>query len=456
MKKLRKIGAIVLAVMMIAAVGLAYATSADDTYTGSGDSNAITGTGNRIGETTIPLTKGIIFFNANGSAVYEPNITFNYTVAPDTALDADGTTATVTDDGSQNNGTPVTRNVYPGPANGVTGTSITFSSGNDAHTTAADGAEVEHSGNLTFDASKFDRPGIYRYVITESVDGSGTDAEKLAAAGLTARDANYTTTRYLDVYVRNGDSGFEMYGAVIFVSTGSTPGTDSIGTNTEKTTGFQPGVGGASSYASDPNVDKYTTYDFTVKKTVSGSMADKNHDFPFYVTVSNTISGAKYTYTNDAGTAAAETISGTSITKGSGSTSSDLKLKHNEQISFVGVPSSQATDLAIVSKEYNDTYDQYTASTTAKNGTLNIANTNDADPVVTNGVMTATTGSMITESFDIVSNDDDAQVLTIDNNLTEISPTGYVSRFAPYALILIGGIALLIISKKHKKHTDEE
>ncbi len=451
MKRFMRIGAIVLAIMMIAMVGLAYATGDDDTYTGSGSSNAITGTGNRIGETTIPLTKSIVFFNKNGSNVYEPNITFNYAVTPATVA-ADGTTATVTDGSSP----AVTRNVYPGPSGGVTGTSITFAPGSTTVATAAAGAEVEESGNLTFVPSAFTKPGIYRYVITESVAGTGTDAQNLAAAGLTARDAGYTTTRYLDVYVRNATSGLEMYGAVIFVSTGSTAGTDSITTSTEKTTGFQPGVSGHTTYATDPNVDKYTTYDFTVKKIVSGSMADKNHDFPFYVTVSNTIDGAKYTYTNDASTAAAETISGTSITKGSNDTSSTLKLKHNEQITFVGVPSSQATNLAIVIKEFNDTYDQYTASTKAKKGMLSIANTNDSDPATTTGVMTATSGSMITGSFDIVTNDDDAQILTIDNNLTEISPTGYVSRFAPYALILVGGIVLLVIAMKKRKHTEED
>ena len=49
-----------------------------------------------------------------------------------------------------------------------------------------------------------------------------------------------------------------------------------------------------------------------------------------------------------------------------------------------------------------------------------------------------------------------AQSVAITNTLLLISPTGYVARFAPYALILIGGIVLLVVAKKHKKHTDEE
>lgn len=42
------------------------------------------------------------------------------------------------------------------------------------------------------------------------------------------------------------------------------------------------------------------------------------------------------------------------------------------------------------------------------------------------------------------------------NTLQLISPTGYVSRFAPYALILVAGIALLIVAKKRKPAKDDE
>ena len=46
--------------------------------------------------------------------------------------------------------------------------------------------------------------------------------------------------------------------------------------------------------------------------------------------------------------------------------------------------------------------------------------------------------------------------ITVTNDLPTISPTGLVLRYAPYVLILIGGIVLLIISKKHRKHTEED
>ena len=42
------------------------------------------------------------------------------------------------------------------------------------------------------------------------------------------------------------------------------------------------------------------------------------------------------------------------------------------------------------------------------------------------------------------------------NTLAMISPTGYVARYAPYGLMLIGGIVLLVVAMKRKKHSDEE
>ena len=50
----------------------------------------------------------------------------------------------------------------------------------------------------------------------------------------------------------------------------------------------------------------------------------------------------------------------------------------------------------------------------------------------------------------------DAQAVTFTNNLDAISPTGIVMRYAPYALILVAGVVLLLISKKRRKHTEED
>lgn len=444
MKKLRKIGAIVLAVMMVAVMGLALADDADNSYSGSGNTIA-TGV---AGTTSIPLKKSIVFFNKNGSTVYEPNLTYTYTVAPH---DPNG--ATVTDDGSLNQNTPVTVTVNQGPSGGVyfdgTDNEIAFSSSNTAVAALSTGTEVEHSTNLSVDLTKFTRAGIFRYIITES-----TTASQKNAVGV-VQGSTFNNTRYLDVYIRNGDSGLELYGAVIFktaeTASGS-EGTDDIDTDFEKTTGFAPGTdatSGATDYSSETACDTYTTYDFSVKKEVSGGLADKTNEFPFYVNVTNTISGAKYTFFDDpgTGTGTAETIpSSASIAKGTNESSSALTLKHGDYIKFVGVPSSTSAALSIVITEWNNTPDSYTPSVEATNGT----------PAMVIGTLMATGGSDSVSTFDLKTNDDADQIITVTNTLAEISPTGYVTRFAPYALILIGGIALLIISRKHKKHTDEE
>lgn len=455
----KKIGALLLVVVMLLALNVTAFAAGDDgrtvvtgsttgaanTYTGANSTNA-TSVANG---TTIPLTKSIVFVNANGSAVYEPNITYTYTVTPEAVTES---TYTV------NDGTN-TGYVHPGENGGVTGVSIQFGTnigGADttAVTTSATGIEVERTANLTVDMTKFTKPGIYRYKIVES-----SSPAAVTDAGLTARTSDYNTDRYLDVYIHYVDDDsnpttpevLKMYGAVIFKSTASTAGQDNITTSTTKTTGYEPSATSGDP-KDDATVDRYTTYDFTVKKTVSGSMADKTHNFPFYVNISNTITSAKYTYFDDPGTGsgAAETIVAAAITKGSNSSSSTLKLKDGEYVKFVGVPSNQATELAVVVEEFNDTYDSYTPSVSATSGTITLTSTSAA----TGNAMAASTGSDTTSSFTVKTNDVANQVITINNNLTEISPTGVVLRVAPYALMLGAGIVLFLLSRRRKEENE--
>lgn len=456
----KKISALVLALVMVLAMGTtAFAagddgrtvvtgstTSAANTYTGANNTNA-TSVANG---TTIPLTKSIVFVNANGSAVYEPNITYTYTVTPETVTES---TYTVND--GTNSGY-----VHSGVTGGVTGVSIQFGTtigGTDttAVTTSAAGVEVERTANLTVDVSKFNKPGIYRYKIAET-----SSPAAVTDAGLTARTSDYNADRYLDVYIHyvddDNDSStpevLKMYGAVIFKSTATTAGQDNITTSTTKTTGYEPSASSGGDLKDDATVDRYTTYDFTVKKTVSGSMADKTNNFPFYVNITNTITGAKYTYFDDPGTGAgaAETIASAAITKGTDSKESTLKLKDGEYVKFVGVPSNQTTELSVVVKELNNTFDQYTPSVTATNGTITLTSTNAA----TGNAMAASTGSDTTSSFTVKTNDVANQVITINNNLTEISPTGVVLRVAPYALMLGAGIVLFLLSRRRKEENE--
>ena len=209
---MKKLVAMILAIMMIAMVGVAWATNNGDVY--QDDSlTAVNTTTNKI-----PMTKSIIMFNINGSDVYEPNISYTYSVAPVTSGSLLGK---ITDDGELNvvsgTPTPVTVQVNAGVTDGVffsgTDNTITFSSSNTIVSTEANGVAVKKSTNLSVDLSKFSHAGVYRYKITET-DNSAT----VTAVGM-VRGADYSRERYLDVYIKNSTSTpgtLELYGAVIF------------------------------------------------------------------------------------------------------------------------------------------------------------------------------------------------------------------------------------------------
>jgi|GEM_PF-1097961 len=456
----KKIASIVLVVMMLAALSVT-AFAADTTGDVYQDDSKTVVSGNKI-----PMTKSIVMFNLNGSDVYEPNITYTYSVAPVTDPSLLGK---ITDDGEFNSNIPVTVKVNAGIAGSVgfdTGkNTISYSSDNAVVTTDADGVAVEKSTEITVALSSFTHAGVYRYKITEA-DNSAA----VAAAGM-VRGADYSSERYLDVYISNpatGETGFQLAGAVIFktdaqdTSTPKNNATDQITTTTYKTTGFEPGTPGSASgnidYTSDTSSDHYTTYDFTVKKAVSGTLADKTNQFPFYVNITNTIAGAAYTYIGNPGTGTGtkETVAAgtTTITKGTDSVSSTLQLKDGESVKFVGVPSNQtaATPLTVAVKEFNNTPDEYKASAAVVNGTAPTV-TMDGDASATK--MAATTGYATLAAFDLKTNDAAGQIITVTNTIEQISPTGYVTRFAPYALLMGCGIALVPVIRNRREEEDE-
>lgn len=442
MKNIKKIGALLLALVMVLAMGTT-SFAADDIYTGSENSNAL------ISGTDIPLTKGIVLFNTDSSEIREPNISFTYTVTPvdPTAANQGKPLAgvTVTDDGSRNSGTPVTVNVYDGVDAAFTSTlTLSFADTNQKVAAAKSGTELEKSGNLVVVPSAFPHAGIYRFVITEAANPTN-----VTSVGLDSRTNNYQNTRYLDVYIKNGDSGLEMYGAVIFKSS-ATDAVDStkgdIITSTEKTTGFEPSVGstgGPTTYENDDTVDKYHTFNLEVNKTITGGLADKTHDFPFEITLTgdktSTIitdyskTGASYvgnepTIVNISTTAAVLTPA----------------LSNGDSVTITGIP----VGTTVMVKETNDTYDKYTPSITTQTGFTGLA-------LTVTGALPAQNGSTQLSAAAGITSKDENSVIGLTNNLAEVSPTGVVLRVAPYALMLIAGIFLLVLARRRKADREE-
>ena len=453
-KNLRKLSALLLAlVMVLGMTGMAFA-DADNVYEGSNNTLATS----MAGTASIPLNKTVVIFNTDdGTEVREPDIVFSYSVAKvdSTADEAARLTGTITDD--QN----VTVTVYNGVVTGgaiSNPSNITYVNTNTVVATTK-GFEDEKSTSISVDPTKFPHAGVYRYVITESSDVT------LASVGMEAHTAAYDSTRYLDVYIYNPDydaitntSGHQtlwMGGAVIFKSTStddSSPAntaSDAITATTDKTTGFEPGNNtpgsGANDYTNDETVDRYFTYNLDVTKKITGTLADKNHDFPFQISFTGALAHAVTVDVTNSSASPANTTLSISTTPATDA----ADLRNDETYSVTGLP--KGTTVTVT--EYNDTVDTYKL-TTSFDGTTSTATKSNAAEGTTLATATGETGVLINSGDASNVKADKKTVLTFTNNLETISPTGVVLRVAPYMAILCGGIVLLALTKKRK--ADEE
>ena len=372
---------------------------------------------------TVSIKKQLIFVNDAGSDVREPNITYTYEIS---SVDLSSANATVTDS------TGVSGKVKSGvdaalPADPTA--QIAFADTNAAITASANGTPVERFAEFTFDPTQFPGPGIYRYKITE------TSTNK-AAVGVAA-EGTYSDTRYLDVYVKKTsatDDTLMIYGYVMFDADADTSfDAATAATIEKKSSGF---VNTSTTAGSFDGVDVYRTQDLIVTKTTTGVMADKANDFPVAITVTlpNTITGTvKYgvtlggnatltAATTSPDTAGAFILSGTNAYSGT--------VDNGSTITITGIPQGATAVLA----ESNNTPDSYKVKAgTSADGTDLLAET----IVAAGGNATTTTAVTLSTTGNIY----------LTNTLETISPTGYVTRFAPYVLILAGGILLIFFGR---------
>ena len=396
-------------------------------------------------DTTITLDKTILVFNANGSTVYNPGITYNYSIAPDTSV----TTGTkITDkDGD-------TVVVQTGPTGGATLSDSTavFSAANTTAATST-GTALTDTITASVDLSKFTKAGVYRYVITE------TQPTNLTEVGIT-RPSGYVATRYLDVYVKNGTSGLEVFGYVCFTGTGTiidgkTPGNSSID---GKTTGF------VEQYDSntDPDTttltgnlaDRYYTYDLTIEKEITGDMADLTNAFPFTFATSNAVTGQQFTVAYSGSTKGSIK---TGVTNGVAAIGTDVTAElsdtsiasttDGDKLTIKGLPANTKFNIT----ETNDTVDTYKVTISGVQDTDNKTETE----VAANGTHAVNSVAVAISNYTAYDGTDPTttgkySAITFTNKLDSVSPTGIVLRFAPYLLILGAGIILLVLSRRRR------
>ena len=455
---LKKFGAFLLTAVMTLAM--------NSTVFAAGD---MTGEGGVIGEfanpdtatvqdTSVKLYKEITALNPETCVVNAPTITYTYTV---TAGDADKEITDASSHHAQINGTNVNVTVKTKAGVGspvITGTTATNSTtGNGVlEITPADKLDASQYGTanrfevlVDFNAIDFTTAGsgagVYRYEIAETC----TTATK-NAAGIS--EGSVANTLYMDVYV-DGDG--KIYGYVLFTENDdidASPDKDSdAATAAGKTEGFVGSKADGVAYTADDSIaDKYYTFNLDLKKVVANDAyaSSTKHQFPFNVTLTNASVTADVLpiMTINDNTLATQTA----LTAGAIAGTWTPKIADGGKISYVGIPCG--TTIAVY--ETNDVAGvTYNAAPTNADGTV-VAKSIDTGVVSNTATINCgqTALSAATENH----TESASKALTFTNTLLQISPTGFVVRFAPYMLVLMGGIFLIVLGVVLYKRTNRE
>ena len=317
-----------------------------------------------------------------------------------------------------------------GTAASATGT-LAFTN-STALTASSSGATNTYNVPFDFTNVAFPQPGVYRYEIVETLADSKTYDDIAVEDGT-------TNSVYLDVYVdgndANSDGKLDIYGYVCMASNVS------VTPSTTKTDGFVgDGVG----------ADKYYTYDLTISKDVQNdTYAENNTAFPFTVIFNNT---ENYDTTFAIGETVGTGSTGFAPAAGAPTWSGVALVKDGGAITYTGIPAGVDVDVYETNVATGVTYAVSTsvnggAATTDNNVTWGTAPASAVAQTARAAYQSTKATVNTTKNTSVAA----VQTVAITNTLLLISPTGYVDRFAPYALILGVGIFMLVFFVKRRK-----
>ncbi|MCR5352683.1 MAG: hypothetical protein K6D98_00075 [Clostridiales bacterium] len=444
MKQLKKLGALLLVLVITAAISVTVFAAADNLTDGVFGAFNPADTVTLSGDEAIIVLKELVSTNADASTVNAPTISYTYAITAATGGD------TITDATSAHDpAASVTVTTKPGV---TTGLSYTTSLSWTPAETLTDGSNYKNI-EIDFSGVNFGAAGVYRYVITEKPANQTTAANitaAYAAAGVT--ETTGTHVRYLDVYVKpsatytgaQGADDWDVYGYVCFTNDNDIDATDTGSVEPAvsaavKTNGF------VEASSASVAADIYYSFNVTISKTVQGDtyLQATHAKFPFTVAFENATVTQNVLPIVSVNNASYATV-GTALTAGNinAITAHDPTIGHAGSVTYTGVPSGTKITVYETNNQVGTTYN---VSTTG--GDTNLTNESVANPNNSgNAIANAQTA--------LVANTDETIAFT--NSLLLISPTGYVARIAPYAMIFGGGIALLVLSKKYKREEEEE
>ena len=430
---MRKIGAIILAILMLAVAGLAFADG-ETTLNEKGIVGDDSGTA--LNKSLI-IYKELTGFNPTGSDVHAPNITWNYSIAPIEANDP-GAGKTITDKDE------VVAVVKAGIGEPSITPSVAWTSAETIKTAAGGNHSNQKPIIIGFSDINFTAAGVYRYLVTEAL----APGFAYNTSGVT--DGTITNTRYLDVYVRDardGETGCQIYGYVLFQTVPeahtANDTSDSDVTAAVKTTGFVADTGADGT--NKVTADSYYTYNVTISKTLVGDSAMNSNKFPFTVTFANgtIMKNIDITGTADGTATAGDPANGPiNVTVNPG-------IAHGGTAVYTGIPVGTTVTVYETNNVTGTTYKSSVAITTAETSDTVPADKIIAPQIVSNSAAVASTAPNTAAAGD--------KTIAFTNTLELISPTGVIVRIAPYVLMMAAGIALLaIFLVKRRKHHEEE
>ena len=460
MKNMKKLAALLLAIVMMLAV------SASALADGAALTNH-DGTAPSPANEVVRILKEITVYNTQGSTVNEPTASYTYGITAvntgHTVTDAANTTVTTLAGittgvtmTSQTNSTAAATTTLTYTPDGTTPHQFSSSTTGTANTKWVD---------IDFSDVDFGRAGVFRYLITES---NYTYTSNGVVEGNTGH------TRYLDVYVKDGNQSaaenadkWDVYGYVLFTAdenlTPSNEGDIEARTNAYKTTGFVTDKS-ATADENDKLADSYYTFNVTVEKDVVNDayISTIAHQFPFKVQFTNaTVTADVRPIIDYSGTATYPTISAADAIADyvfdgkDGADGSKIALADGATVSIIGIP----VGTTVTIDEYNNVSGAYYTVTTTGGSTNESTGKNVADSTwasATTGWTTVTSVIAAKSSGNDMSSDSAFNTVKFINTLTEISPTGVVMRIAPYVLMLGAGVALFIVFAVKRRKNDEE